>query len=114
MKSTISSLFGKNQLRTAARQRAMRKKSFETLESRVLLSADSTIIGLTANLEGGIGEVGKELQQFIRQDPAFDHLVPGVLERQGTGADAVDGSPTLEQILDVSVDVDTGRSSSWN
>ena len=108
MKSTISSLFGKNQLRTAARQRAMRKKSFETLESRVLLSADSTIIGLTANLEGGIGEVGKELQQFIRQDPAFDHLVPGVLERQGTGADAVDGSPTLEQILDVSVDVDTG------
>src|SRR5688572_30437562 len=110
MKYTISSLFGRNRvpsstLRQAKRPR--RKTTFETLEGRVLLAADGVVSGFTANLESGLADVGKELQGFIREDDTFNRLVPGVLERQGVGADGVEGSPTVEQILDVSVDVDT-------
>ena len=95
MKSNFGSLFGTNRVSSSTVRHARRTKrrtSVETLESRVLLAADSVVGGFTANPESGLGEIGKELQQFVRQDPTFDRLVPGVLERQGVGADAVDGS----------------------
>src|SRR5437016_4773418 len=83
-----------------------RRILFEPLEQRLLLSADTVVAGFTPNLEQGMAAVSAELQQLIHNAPVFQSVVPGVLETQGTGPDAVESSPTVEQILDVSVDID--------
>ena len=88
-----------------------RKFGVESLEPRVLLNADAVVVGFQNALATGMTSVSNELYALIHTPnvvDAFDSVVPGILETQGTGSDAVESSPTVEQLLDSPVDVDAG------
>lgn len=77
----------------------------ETLEPRVLLSADSVVSGITASLTTGLTAVGTEIGQLLEDDPLFNVYVPGIVEERTSGDKVYEVSPTLGEAMSISVDV---------
>jgi len=77
----------------------------ETLEPRLLLSADGVLSGVTAALTTGLGAVGTEIGQLLQDDPLFNVYVPGIVEERTSGDKVYEVSPTLGEAMSISVDV---------
>ena len=88
-----------------SRAYARRVMKFETLEPRLLLSADSVLGGSPDALLDGLTAVSDEIGSLIADDMQLDSYVPGVLVVRGSGDDAVEISPTLQEALNIPVDV---------
>ena len=77
---------------------------FESLEPRVLLSADGILgSGFTALLVDGLSSTAEKLQEVINSDSAFDAKVPGLLRPGGSGETAL-VIPTVRELLQVAND----------
>lgn len=95
-------------VKKARRQAAATRPSrigLETLEPRVLLSADDVLSGVTAGLTTGLGAVGTEIGQLLEDDPLFNVYVPGIVEERTSGDKVYEVSPTLGEAMSISVDV---------
>lgn len=82
-----------------------RRAVMEMCEPRLLLSADSVLAGSEDAFLDGLTATADELGALITEDTLFDSYVPGVLILQGSGEDALEVSPTLEQALSMTADV---------
>jgi hypothetical protein len=69
-------------------------------------SVGTIVSGFVSNLELGLTEISAALWELFTSSSTFGSVVPGILETQGAGADAVETSPTVLQLLDSPVDVD--------
>jgi len=92
--------------------RKSRKLYLEPLEPRLLLSADNIVGGIAASLTTGLTAVGTEFGELIQNDPVFDKTVPGIVETLVLGDNVYQVSPTLEEAMDISVDV--GGTTDWD
>lgn len=68
-----------------AQKRSRRPARFETLEPRILLSADSLVPGLTATLTDGLDDLSDRFGELLADDPLdteelLDTYVPGVTQ----------------------------------
>lgn len=88
-----------------ATEREKRRAVMEVFEPRLMMSADGLLDGSEAALLEGLTAVGDEIGALITDNPLFDNYVPGILVIQGSGSDAVEVSPTLEQALSMTADV---------
>ena len=92
--------------RSPSKPRARRSNFlFESIEPRLLLSADTFLTGLTANLTTGLTEVGTEIGEVLDTDPLFNVYVPGVVEQGTAGDETREVSPTFGEAMSISVDV---------
>lgn len=95
---------GSKKKRAAAAVRPSRI-GLETLEPRVLLSADAVLGGITTSLTTGLAAVGTEIGQLLEDDPLFNVYVPGIVEQRTSGDKVYEVSPTLGEAMSISVDV---------
>jgi Ca2+-binding RTX toxin-like protein len=91
--------------RTKEESPRSRRAVMEVFEPRLMMSADGLLDGSEAALLEGLTAVGDEIGALITDNPLFDNYVPGILVIQGSGSDAVEVSPTLEQALSMTADV---------
>jgi Ca2+-binding RTX toxin-like protein len=96
-------------MRTKARPsgivRDKRGAVMEVFEPRLLMSADAVLAGSQDAIMDGLTAAADEIGALITENTLFDNYVPGVLVIQGSGEDATEVSPTLEQALRMTADV---------
>ncbi|MBC2714899.1 MAG: calcium-binding protein [Desulfobacteraceae bacterium] len=83
-----------------------RKLHFETLEPRLLLSADTLIPGIAGALGDGLTEMADRLDGFIDSETSFESYVPGVLWFDFPGQSEETGdyvTPTIEDLIQLEV-----------
>ena len=94
---------GRGSRRAAASR--MRAVNFETLEPRILLSADPLQTGYTAALTEGLTAFGSAIELQLEDDAFANDYVPGILLSPGASATSAEFSPTLEEALRLNTDV---------
>ncbi|MCL5281932.1 MAG: hypothetical protein M1376_18715 [Planctomycetes bacterium] len=83
---------------------------FESLESRLLLSADTILPGITPALSGGLASYAEEIQTFVDQEAAFQTAIPGILQvYQDTNGDGKVNQDDIHVPSDVTVKVDQDK-----
>ena len=89
---------------TQARPRSAQRTRFETLEPRILLSADFMPVAAEA-MADGLDQLGERMDQFLTGDAAFAERVPLLLKVTVDENDTlVSEAPTVGDLLTVAVD----------
>ena len=73
----------------------------EVLEPRLLLSADTTLPGITDGFDDGLHALGHAIQEFIDVEPLFDTFLPGLNK---PGSDVPGDGPTIADLFRVHKD----------